>query len=105
MSAPVYRLLNDGELIQASDTVLADDCRRWLPVERWLVRRPWHEALNPVRRVIQATPPVVVVHTLSSARGDSARPRERTAFEAWTPWRNRVASALRGASTTQPKDD
>ncbi|MDT3718478.1 hypothetical protein [Pseudomonas oryzihabitans] len=54
-----YRLLRVGEIIQATDEVLRDDCVTWTPMgeDRQLgIGWKWHEGLMPMRRANDAMP-------------------------------------------------
>ncbi len=46
-----WRLLRNGEVIEAADQVLADDTVTWLPLRGWEIGRPYYPGLFvPVRR-------------------------------------------------------
>lgn len=49
-----YRLLRVGEIIQATDELLRDDCTTWQPMgdgPQLGIGWGWHSGLMPVRRV------------------------------------------------------
>lgn len=54
-----YRLLRAGEIIQAEDELLRDDCITWQAMKdgsRWAVGSAWHTGLVPVRRFDSGMP-------------------------------------------------
>ena len=54
MADELFRLLNAGEVVVASDEFIDDDAATWLPAECWTIGRPWHNGLKPMRREVSA---------------------------------------------------
>lgn len=49
--AVAWRLLQNGEIIEAADQVLADDTVTWLPLKGWEIGLPYHPGFyQPARR-------------------------------------------------------
>lgn len=52
-----WRLLQNGEIIEATDQVLADDTVRWIPLWGWEIGLPYNSGVFvPVRRAALPTP-------------------------------------------------